>query len=178
MTNRIWRGWRLAGSYAGVGGRTGSFWIYGMSRVNDVCDRQSPRAGFGRGPIPATADPARPPGIRPGPPRLGDPRSSSGTSVPAITRIVADEDTVRDVIHALTSEDSPRWAGGVPRRITDDDVAFILATARTRPTRLGLPFTTSASVNSPPTCKDATATASPPTPDHQSRLDRVEQLTT
>jgi hypothetical protein len=46
--------------------------------------------------------------------------SSSGTPVPAIARLVAaDQDTVRDVIHAfnqrgLTALD-PHWAGGAPR---------------------------------------------------------------
>ena len=50
--------------------------------------------------------------------------SASGTPVPAIARLVAaDEDTVRDVIHAfnekgLTALD-PRWAGGRPRLISD-----------------------------------------------------------
>ena len=72
--------------------------------------------------------------------------SSSGTPVPAIARLVAaDEDTVRDVIHAFNQRGlaalDPHWAGGAPRRISDDDVAFILATARTRPKKLGLPFT-------------------------------------
>src|SRR4051794_30001639 len=72
--------------------------------------------------------------------------SSSGTPVPAIARLVAaDEDTVRDVIHAFNQRGlaalDPHWAGGAPRRISDDDVAFILATARTRPKKLGVPFT-------------------------------------
>jgi transposase len=72
--------------------------------------------------------------------------SSSGTPVPAIARLVAaDEDTVRDVIHAFNQRGlaalDPHWAGGAPRRISDDDVAFILATARMRPKKLGLPFT-------------------------------------
>lgn len=36
--------------------------------------------------------------------------SASGTPVPAIARLVAaDEDTVRDVIHAFQREDSTRW---------------------------------------------------------------------
>jgi hypothetical protein len=35
----------------------------------------------------------------------------------------------------------PHWAGGAPRRISDDDVAFIVATATTRPKKLGLPST-------------------------------------
>jgi transposase len=72
--------------------------------------------------------------------------SSSGTPVPAIARLVAaDEDTVRDVIRAFNQRGlaalDPRWAGGRPRRISDDDVAFIVATAKTRPEKLGCPFT-------------------------------------
>ena len=35
----------------------------------------------------------------------------------------------------------PKWAGGRPRRITTGDEAFIVETARTRPARLGRPFT-------------------------------------
>jgi hypothetical protein len=35
----------------------------------------------------------------------------------------------------------PQWAGGRPRLISDDDVAFIVATAKTRPETLGRPFT-------------------------------------
>jgi len=78
--------------------------------------------------------------------------SSSGTPVPAIVRLVAaeedeedeeedaeeDEDTVRDVIHAFTERGlaalDPQWARGRPRLIPDDDIAFILTTATTRPT--------------------------------------------
>lgn len=62
-----------------------------------------------------------------------------GDAVSAIARLVAaDEDTVRDVIHAfnerrLTALD-PRWAGGHPRRINDADVAFIVETATTEST--------------------------------------------
>src|SRR3954465_2066485 len=72
--------------------------------------------------------------------------SASGTPVPAIARLVAaDEDTVRDVIHAFNQRGlaalDPRWAGGRPRLISDDDVAFIVTTATTRPTRVGCPFT-------------------------------------
>ena len=72
--------------------------------------------------------------------------SSSGTPVPAIARLVAaDEDTVRDVIHAFNQRGlaalDPQWAGGRPRRISDDDVAFIVATAKTRPGPSGRPFT-------------------------------------
>jgi transposase len=72
--------------------------------------------------------------------------SSSGTPVSAIARLVAaDEDTVRDVIHAFNERGlaalDPQWAGGRPRRISNADVAFIVATATTRPETLGLPFT-------------------------------------
>jgi transposase len=72
--------------------------------------------------------------------------SASGTPVPAIARLVAaDEDTVRDVIHAFNARGlaalDPRWAGGRPRLISDEDIAFIVATATTRPKTLGLPFT-------------------------------------
>ena len=72
--------------------------------------------------------------------------SASGTPVQAIARLVAaDEDTVRDVIHAFNQWGlaalDPRWAGGRPRRISDDDVEFIVATAKARPETLGRPFT-------------------------------------
>jgi transposase len=72
--------------------------------------------------------------------------SASGTPVPAIARLVAaDEDTVRDVIHAFNRIGlaclDPQWAGGRPRRISPDDEAFIVATANTRPRKLGLPLT-------------------------------------
>jgi transposase len=72
--------------------------------------------------------------------------SASGTPVPAIARLVAaDEDTVRDVIHAFNARGldalDPQWAGGRPRLISDEDVEFIVATAKTRPETHGLPFT-------------------------------------
>jgi transposase len=72
--------------------------------------------------------------------------SASGTLVSAIARLVAaDQDTVRNVIHLFNAKGlaalDPRWAGGRPRRISDDDVAVIVAAAGTRPERLGLPFT-------------------------------------
>src|SRR3954463_7984565 len=72
--------------------------------------------------------------------------SSSGTPVSAIARLVAaDEDTVRDVIHALNERGlaalDPRWAGGRPRLINDADIAFIVTTATPRPKTLALPFT-------------------------------------
>jgi transposase len=72
--------------------------------------------------------------------------SASGTPVTAIARLVAaDEDTVRDVIHLFNAKGlaalDPRWAGGRPRRICDEDVQVIVTTATTRPEKLGLPFT-------------------------------------
>ncbi len=72
--------------------------------------------------------------------------SASGTPVPAIARLVAaDEDTVRDVIHAFNEKGlaalDPQWAGGRPRLISDADVEVIVAAATTRPEKLGLPFT-------------------------------------
>jgi transposase len=49
------------------------------------------------------------------------------------------------VIHAFNERGlaalDPQWAGGRPRRISNADVAFIVATATTRPETLGLPFT-------------------------------------
>jgi transposase len=49
------------------------------------------------------------------------------------------------VIHAFNETGlaalDPKWAGGRPRQITDDDIAFIIETATTRPARLGRPFT-------------------------------------
>jgi hypothetical protein len=35
----------------------------------------------------------------------------------------------------------PRWAGGRPRRISAEDEEFLVATATTRPEKLGCPFT-------------------------------------
>ena len=72
--------------------------------------------------------------------------SASGTPVGAIARLVAaDEDTVRDVVHLFNAKGlaalDPRWAGGRPRLISDDDIAVIVEAAITRPETLGLPFT-------------------------------------
>lgn len=72
--------------------------------------------------------------------------SASGTPVSAIARLVAaDEDTVRDVVHAFNEKGlaalDPNWAGGRPRLISDDDVQVIVSAASTRPEKLGMPFT-------------------------------------
>jgi transposase len=72
--------------------------------------------------------------------------SASGTLVPAIARLVAaDEDTVRDVIHAFNAKGlaalDPQWAGGRPRLISDAAIEVIVTAARARPEKLGRPFT-------------------------------------
>jgi transposase len=72
--------------------------------------------------------------------------SASGNLVPAIARLVAaDEDTVRDVIHAFNDKGlavlDPQWAGGRPRLISDEDIDVIVTAASTRPEKLGQPFT-------------------------------------
>ena len=72
--------------------------------------------------------------------------SASGTLVPAIARLVAaDQDTVRDVIHAFNARGlaalDPRWAGGRPRLISDGDIEVIVTAARTRPEKPVQPFT-------------------------------------
>ncbi len=82
--------------------------------------------------------------------------SASGTLVPAIARLVAaDEDTVRDVIHAFNAKGlaalDPGWAGGRPRLISDGDIEVIVSAARTR--------------------KESTD------PDRDTKLDRIEYVT-
>ncbi|MEV4131430.1 IS630 family transposase [Dactylosporangium sp. NPDC049742] len=72
--------------------------------------------------------------------------SAGGNSVPVIARLVqADEDSVRQVIHRFNelgmASLNPQWAGGRPRLISEDDEAFIVATANTRPEALDQPFT-------------------------------------
>nr|WP_107063146.1 helix-turn-helix domain-containing protein [Streptomyces sp. NRRL F-5193] len=72
--------------------------------------------------------------------------SVGGNRVPVIAQLVAaDEDTVRDVIHRFNEIGlaclDPRWAGGRPRLLSDDDEDFVVQTATTRPTKLGQPFT-------------------------------------
>ena len=72
--------------------------------------------------------------------------AAGGNTVPAIARLVAaDEDTVRDVIHHFNEIGlaclDPRWAGGRPRLLSPEQEDFVVATATTRPTKLGRPFT-------------------------------------
>ena len=82
--------------------------------------------------------------------------SASGTTVPAIARLVAaHEDTVRDVIHAFNERGlaalDPQWAGGRPRLISSDDEEFIVTAATTRPVKLGARSPIGASASSPTT---------------------------
>ena len=64
--------------------------------------------------------------------------SAGGNTVGVIARLVAtSEDRVREMIHrfnemGMASLD-PQWAGGRPRLITTDDVAFIVETPRLDP---------------------------------------------
>lgn len=72
--------------------------------------------------------------------------SAGGNAVPVIARLVqTSDDRVREVIHAFNELGldclDPKWAGGRPRRIEDDDRAFIVKVAKKRPRSLGQPFT-------------------------------------
>jgi transposase len=72
--------------------------------------------------------------------------SAGGNTVEVIARLVATSpDRVREMIHrfndvGMASLD-PQWAGGRPRRITIEDEAFIVETAKARPEKVGRPFT-------------------------------------
>jgi len=72
--------------------------------------------------------------------------SAGGNRVPVIAQLVqTSEDRVREVIHNFNRMGmaclDPKWAGGRPRRISPDDEAFIVETAKSRPEKLGQPFT-------------------------------------
>jgi transposase len=72
--------------------------------------------------------------------------SAGGNTVPVIARLVqTSEDRVREVVHNFNKMGmsclDPKWAGGRPRLIDDEDIAFIVDTAETRPEKLGQPFT-------------------------------------
>ena len=87
--------------------------------------------------------------------------SSSGTPVSAIGWLVAaDEDTVRDAIHAFNERGSaaldPRWAGGRPRLIRDADVAFIVARPRPGPKHSAARSPAGACANSAAICAATT----------------------
>ena len=72
--------------------------------------------------------------------------SAGGNSVAVIAQLAATSpDRVREMIHRFNESPmaslDPQWAGGRGRRITTDDDAFIVETARTRPKKLAQPFT-------------------------------------
>ncbi len=72
--------------------------------------------------------------------------SAGGNTVEVIARLVqTSPDRVREMIHRFNelgmSSLDPQWAGGRPRRITTEDVAFIVKTAKDRPGKAGKPFT-------------------------------------
>jgi len=72
--------------------------------------------------------------------------SAGGNDVGAIARLVqTSPDRVREMIHrfndlGMRSLD-PQWAGGRPRHITTSDRELIVETAKTRPAKVGCPFT-------------------------------------
>jgi hypothetical protein len=72
---------------------------------------------------------------------------------------------VRDVIHRFDDVGlaclDPRWAGGRPRLLSDDDEDFVIQTATTRPTKLGQPFHPLVEyANSRPACASCTDASS------------------
>jgi hypothetical protein len=56
--------------------------------------------------------------------------AGSNTVLVIARRVAADEDTVRDVVHRFDENGlaclDPRWAGGRPRPLGDDDEAFVM----------------------------------------------------
>jgi transposase len=72
--------------------------------------------------------------------------SAGGNTVEVIARLVqTSPDRVREMIHRFNEKGmaslDPKWAGGRPRRITTDDIEFIVKTAKARPEKAGRPFT-------------------------------------
>ena len=72
--------------------------------------------------------------------------SAGGNTVEVIARLVqTSPDRVREMIHRFNEKGmaslDPQWAGGRPRRITTEDEAFIVKTAKERPEKVGRPFT-------------------------------------
>ena len=71
--------------------------------------------------------------------------SAGGNTVEVIARLVqTSPDRVREMIHRFNETGmrslDPKWAGGRPRRITTEDEAFIVETAKARPAKVGAPF--------------------------------------
>ena len=82
--------------------------------------------------------------------------SASGTPVPAIARLTAaDEDTVRDVIHAFNAKGlaalDPQWAGGRPRLISDAAIEVIVTAPPPGPKSWASRSPGGACASSPPT---------------------------
>jgi transposase len=72
--------------------------------------------------------------------------SQTGMSATQVARaLLTDESHVREVIHAFNERDFdslvPKWRGGRPRRITDEQRACIVAVAGARPDQQGVPLT-------------------------------------
>ena len=68
--------------------------------------------------------------------------SAGGNTVEVIARLVqTSPDRVREMIHRFNDMGmkslDPQWAGGRPRRITTEDEAFIIKTAKARPEKVG-----------------------------------------
>jgi len=71
--------------------------------------------------------------------------SAGGNTVEVIARLVqTSPDRVREMIHRFDESGmaslDPKWAGGRPRRLTSEDEAFIVETAKARPAKVGAPF--------------------------------------
>jgi len=78
--------------------------------------------------------------------------SAGGNTVEVIARLVqTSPDRVREMIHRFNEMGmkslDPQWAGGRPRRITTEDEAFIVKTAKERPERWDGPSPTGASAS-------------------------------
>ena len=72
--------------------------------------------------------------------------SAGGNTVEVIARLVqTSPDRVREMIHRFNEKGmaslDPKWAGGRPRRITTEDIEFIVTTAKERPEKADRPFT-------------------------------------
>lgn len=72
--------------------------------------------------------------------------SAGGNNVKVLANLVhTSPDRVREVIHAFNERGldclDPNWAGGRPRRISDEDRALIVEVANKRPRSVGQPFT-------------------------------------
>jgi len=78
--------------------------------------------------------------------------SAGGNAVEVIARLVqTSPDRVREMVHRFNDKGmaslDPQWAGGRPRRITTEDEAFIVTTARLVPRRWDGPSPTGASAS-------------------------------